>query len=242
MTAPLDIGLEQHDASLSLGQEDLFDLGGAEQGLSRRGGLKKFTSNQESGLDGEHEGLGDDGDEDVEYDPAAKLAAMELELDGMYDAYQGRLRERDAKFKVSESRKRNAEREEWVGIQGNTENNASDEEPGGWEEMERAKRDVDESSSDDSDDDDDIRPNPQKRPRDAEVLPGAKRPRLVSNLDGMQPPSSQNAKVWFSQDVFGQIDQDLSNLTDDDSDDDSDDEEIADKSEAMVSTSVPSFG
>jgi AdoMet-dependent rRNA methyltransferase SPB1 len=43
MTAPMDIGMEQHDASLGYGQDDVFDLTGAERGMKKKGGVANFT-------------------------------------------------------------------------------------------------------------------------------------------------------------------------------------------------------
>ena len=39
MTAPLDIGLEQHDPSLGYGQDDVFDLEDTQKGLRKNGGV-----------------------------------------------------------------------------------------------------------------------------------------------------------------------------------------------------------
>ena len=36
MTAPIDIGLEQQDAALASGQDDFFDLQGAEKGMKKK--------------------------------------------------------------------------------------------------------------------------------------------------------------------------------------------------------------
>jgi AdoMet-dependent rRNA methyltransferase SPB1 len=46
-----------------------------------------------------------------------KVAGLEAELDGMYDMYQERMKERDAKFKVTEERRKHGQLEEWHGIQ-----------------------------------------------------------------------------------------------------------------------------
>src|SRR5882762_2555385 len=43
MTAPMDIGMEQHDASLGFGQDDVFDLTGAEKGMRKKGGVTKLV-------------------------------------------------------------------------------------------------------------------------------------------------------------------------------------------------------
>ncbi|KAJ7837508.1 Spb1 C-terminal domain-containing protein [Mycena olivaceomarginata] len=228
MTAPLDIGLEHHDASLG-GQDDFFDLGGAEAGLRRRGGRRGARGR---GRRRSEEVL--DSDEERE----RKVGGLEAEMDGLYDAYRERMRERDAKFKVKESRQKNAEREEWQGIKEPIDvDSDSDEEEGGWDRMEVAKgQDGDSSSDDDSDseDDDDETPAKRKRPR---TEPGptkpAKRVKLVTDLREPKTQSaSQAANVWFSQDVFAGIGDEL-DIGDDESDAEMSVDEDASDSEAQ---------
>ncbi len=124
MTAPLDIGLEQTDAALGHGQEDMFDLGDASNGLRRKGGLNRLIDESDVESDDEDEAAGfddesDGGDEilDEDEERERKVAGLEDELDGLYDSYQERLKERDAKYRVKEARRKNKEREEWHGIQ-----------------------------------------------------------------------------------------------------------------------------
>ncbi|KAF8216117.1 Spb1 C-terminal domain-containing protein [Mycena galopus ATCC 62051] len=212
MTAPLDIGLEQHDASLG-GQEDFFDLGGAEMGLRKRGGVAALGDEDDAASD--EEDAPDDKTESVldsDEERERKVDGLEAEMDGLYDAYRDRMRERDAKFKVKESREKNAEREEWQGIKEPIDvDSDSDNEEGGWDRMEVAKeQDGYTSSDDDSDsgDDDEAPAKTRKRPRteSAPVKP-AKRAKLVTDLrDPKGPSASQAAKVWFSQDVFAGMD------------------------------------
>ena len=145
MTAPMDIGMEQHDASLGYGQEDVFDLTGAERGMKRKGGVTMLTGDgydmpesDESGPEGDGEGE-DEELLDSEEERERKVAGLEAELDGMYDAYQERLKERDAKFKVTEERRKNGLLEEWHGIQKDSDEDSESEEEGGWDKMEEAK-------------------------------------------------------------------------------------------------------
>ncbi|KAF7310993.1 AdoMet-dependent rRNA methyltransferase SPB1 [Mycena chlorophos] len=215
MTAPLDIGLEQHDASLG-GQDDFFDLGGAEKGLRKRGGLSKLGDRDNAESSDEGDASDEDEDESVldsEEERMRKVAGLEAEMDGMYEAYRDRLRERDAKFKVKESRQKNAEREEWHGIGGDEADDVdtdSDEEEGGWDKMEAAKGENDDSSSDDSDsDDEEPRPSLKRhRPDSTSTGRPSKRPKLVADLRAPQP-TSQAAKLWFSQDLFAGVDDDI---------------------------------
>ncbi|KAF9270320.1 hypothetical protein L218DRAFT_848731 [Marasmius fiardii PR-910] len=208
MTAPIDIGLEQQDAALAYGQEDTFDLKSTEKGIRRKGGVSKLI-----GEDGTIMAESDDeeakerlSDVDVvdeflssEEEQEEKTRGLEAELDGLYDAYQTRLRERDAKFRVKEAREKNRSLEEWTGIQENQKNSDDEsEEEGGYDKMHQHVDD--ESSIDDSDEDDPEHPPPKKRRLD----PSGRS--LIAGLNGPKPSVSQASKVWFSQDVFAGLD------------------------------------
>ncbi|KAJ6610100.1 FtsJ-like methyltransferase-domain-containing protein [Mycena sp. CBHHK59/15] len=241
MTAPLDIGMEQHDASLGMGQDDIFDLGGAEKGLRKRGGISTFVDEEEAlgGPDDEDDDAnGDESDTvlDSDEERERKVGGLEAEMDGMYDAYRDRLRERDAKFKVMESRQRNAEREEWQGIKEPIDVDSDSDEEGGWDKMEVAKeRSGDTSSDDSSDDDEEDVPSARKRPR-AETGPTkpAKRAKLIANLKEpkTQSAASKAAQVWFSQDVFAGLDDIAGGEVDGDDDEMLDNDEGGSNSEA----------
>lgn len=227
MTAPMDIGMEQHDASLGFGQDDVFDLTGAEKGMRANGGVTSLIGIMPES--DESEAGDEDGDEDEDEkmldsdeERERMVAGLEAELDGMYDMYQQRMRERDAKFKVKEARKQNGQLEEWNGI---TQKDSDDEDSeiedgeGGWEKMEEAKEMAgDDSSSDDSDEDDvDETSAPgRKRRRKEPAAPSSKRVRLLTKLE--EPKSaaqaSRAAQVWFSQDVFAGMGN-LDNIEDD---------------------------
>ncbi|KAK7064140.1 AdoMet-dependent rRNA methyltransferase SPB1 [Favolaschia claudopus] len=237
MTAPLDIGLEQHDASLG-GQDDFFDLGGAETGLRKRGGVAALGDEDDAASD--EEDKGPDNDEtgsvlDSDEERQRKVDGLEAEMDGLYDAYRDRMRERDAKFKVKESRQKNAEREEWQGIQQPIDvDSDSDEEAGGWETMAAAKEQDEDSSSDDDSEsgDDGSTPAPRKRPR-SEPGPSkpAKRMKLVNDLrEPKKQSASDAAKVWFSQDLFEGVDDGME-LGDDETDSEMSVDEDADGSD-----------
>ncbi|KAJ7181768.1 Spb1 C-terminal domain-containing protein [Mycena crocata] len=243
MTAPLDIGMEQHDASLG-GQEDFFDLGGAEIGLQKRGGIAALAEEDAIGgsdeEDEDSDGDGNDSVLDSEEERQRKVDGLEEEMEGLYDAYRERMRERDAKFKVQESRQKNAEREEWQGIKETIDvDSDSEEEEGGWDKMDVAKEQSGNTSSDDSDSDDEEEHNDaqqsRKRPR-TETGPTkpSKRAKLVTKLrePKTQASSSKAAQVWFSQDVFAGMDESL-DVDDNENDDEmSVDDEGAEDSEA----------
>ncbi|KAF7307013.1 AdoMet-dependent rRNA methyltransferase SPB1 [Mycena indigotica] len=213
MTAPLDIGLEQQDLSLG-GQGDFFDLGGAEKGLRKRGGVSALGDRSDAESSDEENSDDNDNDSvlDSDEERQRKVDGLEQEMDGLYEAYRDRLRERDAKFKVKESREKNAEREEWRGINGQEPidvDSDSEEEDGGWDEMEAAKDDDHDGSSSEDSDDDEPRPNLKRQQPDTAVpTKAAKRPKLVNDLREPKT-SSQAAKLWFSQDIFNGLDVDI---------------------------------
>lgn len=233
MTAPMDIGLEQHDASLGFGQDDIFDLTGAERGMRANGGMARLTRDDEmpeSEEEGEYESSGDeeeflDSDEERE----KKVAGLEAELDGMYDTYQERMREKDAKFKVTEQRKKSGLLEAWDGIRGKDEDDEDmDSEDGGWDKMEQAKEHADDdSSSDESDEEDEEVERPPKGGKRRREEPAAHPSKRVKILTKLEKPataaeSSRAAQVWFSQDVFSGMD-DLNAIADDDEEGEEDD-------------------
>lgn len=216
MTAPLDIGMEQQDAMLGVGQDDMFELGKTEEDLGNKQGTAALLMDDDG--DAIIESSEEDGATDTEYeDPLdsedekeTKLLGLEAELDGLYDAYQDRLRERDAKFKVKEARRKNAEHDEWNGIKAKDidDEDSDDEEVGGWDKLQDAKlndQNLSDDSSDESVDEEGQAPKRKKAPSEqASGLPNKKRPRLVSNL---KPPNasattSAAARVWFAQDIF----------------------------------------
>ncbi|PPQ85885.1 hypothetical protein CVT25_015827 [Psilocybe cyanescens] len=257
MTAPLDIGLEQQDATLGIGQDDMFDLGRTED-LSRDRELTTFamddhgdaimdTSDEENDNDEDGEVL------DSEEEREKKVSGLEAELDGLYDAYQGRLRERDAKFKVKEARRKNAEREEWNGIQEQVSDaeNSDQEEEGGWDKIQAAKLDDGGSDSGDSSDESDAEEVPKvtnrtKRGRsDADIAPKeSKRQRLVSQLELPQAKAATGAaaRLWFSQDVFAGVDglDNLNNLSNSEDSELDADEESKDESSENDEEQAPS--
>lgn len=213
MTAPLDIGLEQTDPTLRLGQDDIFDLDETTRGLRRKGGLGTLGDNDD--VDSSDEEMDDagDGDEDVldsEEERDRKVGNLEAELDGMYDAYQERLKERDAKYKVKEARKNQKDREEWGGLSKARDSDNSDEESdeeGGWDVVQKSKGRADhDSDSDDSDMDDDsapatsVRPAKRTRGSDPQASKPSKRARFQETPE--DPTVSRNAQLWFSQSLF----------------------------------------
>lgn len=256
MTAPLDIGLEQHDDALRHGQDDIFDLDGV---LRRNGATRLGDEMDEDESDEDREAAGDDGNGgddmlDEEEERERKVSALEEELDGMYDSYQVRMKERDAKYKVQEARKNDKAREEWGGIrqQGSDDEDESEEE-GGWEETQARKARADEDSdSSDSDEDEkiEVQQTSKKRRREAgpvEVGKAAKKARVDPKGSGKEANGpaqlSRAAQVWFSQDFFKSAglsdveddDEDMEGQPDEESDVDMAEEDTNDKPEAVSS-------
>lgn len=233
MTAPLDIGLEQSDALLG-GQDDIFDLQDAEKKIGKKKSVAKLVGELDDGSDSDDAASIPEGPLDSEEDEE-RVAGLEAELDGLYDAYRERLSERDAKYKARQARKPH-EKEEWTGF--GSDNSDEDEEDendseGGWDRMERAKYEEgsDISSDDESDEDSDIdsRKKPKsilrKRKLDDAVNPPTKK-RLVSDLGTNE---SRSTKVWFDQDVFKDIN--IDDIEEDEEEEDDDEEDSSDSSE-----------
>ncbi|KAK2461835.1 hypothetical protein APHAL10511_006298 [Amanita phalloides] len=209
MIAPLDIGLEQHDASLNLGQDDIFDLSKTEKTMHKKGVVDLLGSN------GDDLGVSEDEDESdavstgflhSEDERETRIKDLEEELDGLYLAYQSKLGERDVKSKARNIRQRNEGTEEWHGIphkSSDEDDDSTDEEIGGWNAMEEAKVTLFDDASDDSDDDGTKIVTGKKR----ELLPDtlsdvSKRPRLLMDPEVTEPKTNHTTKLWFGRDVF----------------------------------------
>ncbi|CDO78227.1 hypothetical protein BN946_scf184726.g2 [Trametes cinnabarina] len=238
MTAPMDIGLEQHDAALG-GQDDMFELDDAR---ALRGKREAAGYDDESEDDAEEDGAHEEDEEEVldsEEERERKVAELEAELDGLYDAYQEHLKARDAKWKVKEARKNSKAREEWSGIGKGGNSDGSDNEAGGWDRIQRAKARVGEGSSDDdsSDDESDEEEAPasskKRRRADGPSESGSKskKARTVAKLDepASSAPLSRAAQLWFNQDLFAGADAEI----EDEEEEDESEGEDEDADEAM---------
>jgi AdoMet-dependent rRNA methyltransferase SPB1 len=220
MTAPLDIGLEQTDAVLGHGQEDVFDLESAER-ISRRIGSRDFTDTDDEDNDVGQRKDDNSSDDDAlhtDEEQDSRMQALENDLDGLYETYRERLAERDAKYKVRMARQDDKRRTEWSGIDKDKAQGDTDEEDegGGWDEMEQRKAAESDSDSSSADEEDELSSSQslskRKRPRQQEA--SRKKARLLTSLEGPQTKiqSSIKTDVWFSQDIFGG----LGHLTEDD--------------------------
>ncbi|KAG2366640.1 FtsJ-domain-containing protein [Suillus spraguei] len=207
MTAPLDIGLEQIDASLGIGQEDMFDLTGTERQLRNKGGIGIIRVDDDTPEDEDEDDVvarDDEEDEVLDSDEERdrKASRLEAEMDGLYDAYQEKLKERDSKFQARETRQKNGLLEKWGGIQDREVSDESDEE-GGWDQMEAAKGENDDSSDESDEEEQETLGGKRRRPQATEIKPN-KKVKLVTKLE--EPTAGGRAsQVWFSQDLFGGV-------------------------------------
>ncbi|KAK7694886.1 hypothetical protein QCA50_002074 [Cerrena zonata] len=214
MTAPMDIGMDRTDAALQTGlDEDMFDLGDTTKALARKGGISRLLDADDD--DSSDEDIAEDDDEeqdvlDSEEERERKVAELEDELDGLYDAYQERMTDKDAKFKAKQARK-GQEAENWHGLRRNqdSDDEEEDDEEGGWDTVQKAKTRNDDSSSDESDsDNDDASPATTKKRRrvtfddDTKSTKKARLQKSASSSAGPAPELSRSAQVWFSQ--FGE--------------------------------------
>jgi AdoMet-dependent rRNA methyltransferase SPB1 len=207
MTAPLDIGLEQTDAVLGHGQEDVFDLESAER-IPRRIGSPDFTDSddQDNDIEQRNDDNSSDDDEALHTDGEqnSRIQTLENDLDGLYETYRERLAERDAKYKVRMARQDDKRREEWSGIDKDEAQGDTDKENGGggWDEMEQRKAAESDSDFSSADEEDELS-SKRKQPRQQET--SRKKARLLTSLKEPQTKiqSSIKTDVWFSQDIFG---------------------------------------
>ena len=216
MTAPLDIGLEFQDQALGHGQEDILDLEASEKQLGKKmshvdlvtlvDDRDDFESDEggENAMDEDDETLNPEDEEDKRVD------GLEAELDGLYDAYQERMNERDTKYRVKEARRKDKSREEWHGIQqkDSDDEDHSDESDGGYDVVQAAKAQLWEDSDSESDSESDgaLDASVSKRLKrtrgaDAEVCG-----RQLKKARTGQLETSKAASMWFDQDVFAGVD------------------------------------
>ncbi|KAI0002075.1 FtsJ-domain-containing protein [Russula vinacea] len=200
MTAPLDIGLEQTDAVLGHGQEDVFDLESAERAPRRIGSLN-LTDTEDEDKDprqSKDDNSSDDEALDTDGEQNGRVQALENDLDDLYETYREKLAERDAKFKVRVARQNDKRREEWTGIETQVDTDDEDEGGRGLGFGFLVADEEDELSSTQS--------PKRKRPRQQET--SRKKARLLTSLEEPQTTLqiSRKTDVWFSQDMFHGLD------------------------------------
>jgi len=222
MIAPTDIGMEHQDFELSFGQDDVLqhEIKQQDHRKTPRAAASVVGQDPETSDSDEEEKAGSEEVFDLDEEKDKKLASLEAEMDRMYETYQGRLRDRDTKFKVREARK-NAEKGEWHGINESDDStdqeDEEDEEGGGWEAMQAVKFNEDHSSSDESSDEfgaADMKTGKRVRLEVDAGQKGMKRQRLSPETSNVRRETSSTAKIWFSQDIFGNV-RGLDQLSDD---------------------------
>ncbi|KAL1951683.1 hypothetical protein VTO73DRAFT_832 [Trametes versicolor] len=233
MVAPMDIGMEQNDDALR-GQDDIFELDDAEKAL--RGKRSGAGYDDDSEDDSEEEAEEDNEVLDEDEERERKVAGLEAELDGLYDAYQEHLRERDAKWKVNEARRKSKAHEEWNGIGKGGDDAESDKEEGGYERIQRKKARLgedssDEEMSDEESDEEEAEEEPaagKKRRADGPADSGAKAKKARVTTKVQEPkvtaPLSRSAELWFKQGLFADVDAEIE-------DDDEEEEEVEEEEE-----------
>ena len=229
MTAPLDIGLDFKDQALGLGQEDILDLEMSRKQLGKKAhvDLVNLVEDKDGFEDDEGERGEDAMDEDAEaLDPddegEKKVDDLEAELDGLYDAYQERMKERDTKYRVKEARRKDISREEWHGIQPqDSDDDDSGDSEGGYDVVQAAKARAGEDSDSDSDSESDygqgvpFTGGKLKRTRGVYVEVGG---RQLKRARTAELETSRAASMWFRQDVFAGVDLTVGDDGDEDED------------------------
>ncbi|WVO12856.1 AdoMet-dependent rRNA methyltransferase SPB1 [Cryptococcus depauperatus] len=219
MTAPED--LDQNDLALQ-GEEEIFDLEEGENQARRRGhgGLRAVLDEQgmEIGTASEDEVDSDEDDDDEILDSdeerERKTAALESQLDGLYESYTERKQERDAKWKVKQDRLKDKNFDAWHGIQEKSDEEGSDDEKvveeGGWDVITKKKAEYGEDDSSDSSGESDEEKEPAKSSMKFRLeRHKPEQPRsLMASLREPEKRAEQSrqAQVWFDQSVFKEVD------------------------------------
>lgn len=198
MTTPMELGLEQAGP---VGEDGVFALKTiTDSDVARQIAKGKMYSVAPAELKERAEDDEEESDSDEDGDN------LERQLDSMYDTYQERRSENDAKYRAKKIRKQYEDDEEWGGI-------TDEKEPGSQGE------DSDDDLMADADDDGDV--------SDSEAGPRA----TVTDLDNSKPRSdglSRRAATFFDQDMF----KDVAGL--DESDEESDSTLSADEPSARA--------
>lgn len=232
MTAPED--LDNDDRGLA--GEETFDLGEGENEARRRGRNEAVEEivGEKDGMDSESESEQGEGEEEEEVfdsdeERELKLGALEGELDGMYDDYQSRMAERDAKYKVKQQRLKDRNYDAWHGIQedaasdggesdddikkrikikgrGDVSEEEEDEGEGGWDVRLASKAKLGESDDEDSDDED--KPKKKVKAKSAFDAPEKPTKSLINQFNAAEKRQqmSRQAQLWFDQSVFKGVD------------------------------------
>ncbi|WWD15904.1 AdoMet-dependent rRNA methyltransferase SPB1 [Kwoniella shandongensis] len=252
MTAPED--LDANDLALK-GEEEIFDLEEGENEARRhesgRQTLTDIVQDADGMDDSESSESEEESDEEIldsDEERERKTAALEGELDGLYENYRERMQERDAKWKVKQDRMKDKNFDAWHGIKENGSDDEDgegrgkgagddDDSEGGWDVLASKKARIGEGDSDsdtDSEDeqDEDQMEKPKKKAvkfdkpvRERPSRPSGAAGNLVTSLQETEKRAqmSRQAQLWFDQSVFKDVG-DLAALDGDDEEEEEQDE------------------
>ncbi|KAL7423920.1 AdoMet-dependent rRNA methyltransferase spb1 [Cryptotrichosporon argae] len=156
MTAPTDLDMDDR----ALAGEDIFDLGEGEKEMGRKrvkGALVDAINDRDNLSDDDKAPAADsdgDSDDDIlssDEEREKRTAALEGELDGLYDDYKDRMAERDAKWRVKQARLKDKNMASWHGIREDDSDDGVDK--GYRDQMVRVPRRGDAPSEDEDDED-----------------------------------------------------------------------------------------
>ncbi|KAG8990681.1 AdoMet-dependent rRNA methyltransferase spb1, partial [Tulasnella sp. 427] len=224
MTAPTDIGMEVADHALQ-GKgagDDFFDINEAERKKARKAGesglMAAYDRYDEASSDEEQlskpEDITDTTLLDSEEEEELRVARLEADIDGMYEAYVQKMMEKDAKYRVREGRKKDKERSEvWDGISAPKRSSGSDSEPEeddevlesdqkgerGWDGMMAARRRIGESSDEEDDGSDAETSSSQTSVPDADSSRPRKRRRTSASSGESSPPEDDEPPARLVQ-------------------------------------------
>jgi AdoMet-dependent rRNA methyltransferase SPB1 len=229
MTTPMDLGLDAGAGGLG----EMFDLKEVDAHGKAKVKLRVPVPDgaEESSAD---EGAEEDSEAETEFsdEEDARIHGLEATMDNLYDEYQNRLLERDAKAKVRQmkQKKRMAEGGEFTGI-GSDEEASDDDEEEEDEELDQAMRAKPKDSDSDSSASEDEAPAVgQKRSRGGHLITklqdDATKARLATDKE-------RKAALWYDQAVFKNVPglEDLLQVSDGDDDDGSAEEAESDSEE-----------
>jgi len=195
MGTPMDVGLTRADGDTDMFDLNLVDGKGKAKALSQGAGLEMGESADEAEFD-----LGTEDEEDLPSDEEdRRLHLLEGNMDNLYDQFQNRRLERDAKQKARASRmkKHISEGGEFQGIGENPEESEEDEENSA---DEIVKLPASDSSEDEEENEDDgVKPIAvagQKRSRNGKLINDLK------DEDTVAVQKERAAAIWYDQKVF----------------------------------------
>ena len=201
MIMDMDIGKEQEGPR---GEGSLFGLktSGLDVASSvARVGKGKMTKISDEPKQDRDSGLGSSGETDDESDEEED--GLEGELDSMYNQYQERKAESDAKYRAKKARSEHND-EEWEGVSASEQEDSDDE-------------GLEEESGDDSDSDEE--PLQKSLLRDLDSTP--------AEVDGL----SKRARNFFSQDIFQDLDLEADEPEEEDAEEEEDEEVYVEEEE-----------